>query len=399
MDNFQSWMLEMPSVEPFYVVKCNDESSVLAVIAGLGAGFVCYSKAEMLKLFKLGVDSSRILYGNPCRPKSQLEFAMHHGIDLLTFESESELHKLKTQYDKAKLVLKVNPLNDRIQFGCHVDDVSHLLHVASQLDMTIIGLSLHLGDDILDLSEIEGAVDMARSIFSVAKDFGFEFSLLDIGGGDFIGKENSEFTFQELACTLRQSLDQFLLTHSDVRVIIESGNFFLQSAFSIAVRVLEHKEINSEFYGNTGSIIAPDDVEVQGYGGRVVNSYLVSDGVYGSFGNLLTCHDQLEPILMKEVSGDGSWETSCVCGPSCDSLDVLVSNCVLPRLDCGDWLAFRHVPMMSQTDKDIAKKFVIHEKQWLQLCLMTADMKAKANMKLLAGDEEWESISYVWPET
>lgn len=32
---------------------------------------------------------------------------------------------------------------------------------------------------------------------------------------------------------------------------------------------------------------------------------------------------------------------SSVRGPSYDSLDCLVANCMLPRLNVGDWLAFR----------------------------------------------------------
>lgn len=40
----QIWKEKLPRVEPYYAVKCNDNITVLEVLAALGTGFDCASK-------------------------------------------------------------------------------------------------------------------------------------------------------------------------------------------------------------------------------------------------------------------------------------------------------------------------------------------------------------------
>ena len=56
----------------------------------------------MKKVIKLQVPSDKILYGSPCRPSSQLQFAVQEGVKLLTFESEVELRKLNYKHRTAE---------------------------------------------------------------------------------------------------------------------------------------------------------------------------------------------------------------------------------------------------------------------------------------------------------
>ncbi len=77
----------MPTVMPFYAVKCNPEPAILKLLASLGAGFDCASKAELETVLALGVPTSRIIFAHPCKKPADLKFAMEHHVQVrsLTF--------------------------------------------------------------------------------------------------------------------------------------------------------------------------------------------------------------------------------------------------------------------------------------------------------------------------
>jgi ornithine decarboxylase len=77
--------------------------------------------------------------------------------------------------------------------------------------------------------------------------------------------------------------------------------------------------------------------------------YYVNDGVYGSFNCILFDHAVVTP---KVLARDGEFlygtptmtsEKLFRCslwGPTCDSMDCLTKEGVLPLMDVGDWLYF-----------------------------------------------------------
>jgi diaminopimelate decarboxylase len=56
---FKAWRAAMPRVIPYYAVKCNPEPALLKLLAALGAGFDCASKAELETVMGLGVSRDR----------------------------------------------------------------------------------------------------------------------------------------------------------------------------------------------------------------------------------------------------------------------------------------------------------------------------------------------------
>ena len=56
---FKAWRAAMPRVIPYYAVKCNPEPALLKLLAALGAGFDCASKAELETVLGLGVTRDR----------------------------------------------------------------------------------------------------------------------------------------------------------------------------------------------------------------------------------------------------------------------------------------------------------------------------------------------------
>lgn len=83
-------------------MKCNDNLTVLEVLAALGTGFDCASKSEINKVLSLGVDSDRIIFANPAKPTSHIRHAAAMGVNVMTFDNEVELYKVKSLFPDAK---------------------------------------------------------------------------------------------------------------------------------------------------------------------------------------------------------------------------------------------------------------------------------------------------------
>jgi ornithine decarboxylase len=61
-------------------------------------------QGEINKILELGVDPSRIIFANPAKPASHIRYAAALGVDIMTFDNECELRKIKSLYPAAKYV-------------------------------------------------------------------------------------------------------------------------------------------------------------------------------------------------------------------------------------------------------------------------------------------------------
>jgi ornithine decarboxylase len=61
-------------------------------------------QGEINKILELGVDPRRIIFANPAKPASHIRYAAALGVDIMTFDNECELHKIKSLFPAAKYV-------------------------------------------------------------------------------------------------------------------------------------------------------------------------------------------------------------------------------------------------------------------------------------------------------
>lgn len=328
------WRDKLPRIEPFYAVKCNPDPVILSALDNLGVGFDCASRSEISEIIELGVDPSRIIYANPCKQVSHVRFAESNGIKLMTFDNADELLKIKRHFPNADLVLRIITDDSRsvcklsTKFGAPLDITKSLLQKAKELDLNVVGVSFHVGSGCYDANAFRDAVYSARKVFDEAKKVGFSPHLLDVGGG-FPGTDDG-VSFEEIAEVLSKSIDR--LFPRNVRVIAEPGRFFVSAAFTLAVHVSSRRAILDS--NNEHSFM-----------------YYVNDGVYGSFNCILFDHAIVEAKVL-QVSGefayDKKWDGSSIykCsiwGPTCDSLDCIKKNALLPLLEVGDWIYFENM--------------------------------------------------------
>ncbi|KAJ1725047.1 Ornithine decarboxylase [Coemansia biformis] len=338
---FVQWAALLPRVQPFFAVKCNPDPLVIRLLARLGAGFDCASKAEIQQVLDAGGVARDIIYAHPCKPASHLRFARAAGVALMTFDNADELAKMAELYPGAKAVLRILADDSGalcqlgLKFGAAPQDTRPLLAAARRLGVDVVGVSFHVGSGCQSPAAFADAVLRARGVFDQAAELGFRPTVLDVGGG-FPGRgDQSGLPFDVVASVLGAALD----THfpaadcGHVRVIAEPGRYFVASAFSLAVNVVARRQV------------VRDD---SGCGGRAF-MYYINDGVYGSFNCIMFDHQHPRPRVLASrgrfVDDDGPapaepvYESS-VWGPTCDSIDCVVPSGALPELLTGDWLVF-----------------------------------------------------------
>jgi len=325
VDKYLLWKKKLPRAEPFYAVKSNPDPQIVETLFHLGAGFDCASKGEIQQVLSMGCDPSRIIFANPCKHPDHILFAKENGVAMMTFDNMAELYKIHEHFPEAKLVLRILPDDSYsimpfgIKFGATLEDSFKLIEKCKELNMTLMGVSFHVGSGCLSGVAWVEALKLARKVFDEAIRVGFDMTLLDLGGG-WPGTENGPLTFADIGTEISPVIDELFPPH--VKVIGEPGRFFCTEASSLAVYIISKRERTNPQN--------PDETETQ---------YYISDGVYGSFNCIIFDHAKPEPSFLVDVS-DRRLLPSCIFGPTCDSMDLVVKKTLLPEHFPGEWLLF-----------------------------------------------------------
>ncbi|KAF8573939.1 ornithine decarboxylase [Ramaria rubella] len=340
----ERWRNNLPDIEPFFAVKSNPDPYVIRLLAGLGAGFDCASHGEISQVLELGVDPSRIIFANPCKPTSFVRAAAKSGVDMMTFDNADELYKVARAHPRAKLVVRILTDDTKslcrlgLKFGAPMAAVPELLATARELGLDVIGVSFHVGSGCFDPNAYGDAVMRAKAAFDMGKAAGYMFSLLDVGGGF------EDADFEHMAKVLREAVEAYFPDRLEegVRVIAEPGRFFVARAFTLAVNIIARRACQG-VEAEATEAADPENPSIM---------YYINDGVYGSFNCILFDHQKAHPYVVtlnksfvsETALARESYATSSVWGPTCDSIDCVCPVARLPAsLEVGDWLGFRNM--------------------------------------------------------
>ncbi|XP_059546405.1 antizyme inhibitor 2-like isoform X4 [Myotis daubentonii] len=285
------------------------------------------ASVELEQVLGLGVAPSRIIYGNPCKPVSHLQYAARHGVQLLTFDSEEELTKVAQHHPGARLVLRLwteysqSLILMTSKFGASLELCGHLLKSARDLGLAVVGASFHVGSGCQNPDRFAQVIADCRRVFEMGRGVGHEMSLLDIGGG-FPGVEGSEPEFEEMARVINAALAQDFPEGTGIEVIAEPGRFYAAPVCVAAVNIIAKK-----------AVLQP--------GGHRKLLYYLNEGHYGSFRAFHRDHVPRMPIVVKELCSKPPLFPCILYGPTCSAFDTFYNEEVqLPELDVGDWLIF-----------------------------------------------------------
>ena len=306
----------MPEISPHYAVKANPDIRVLKALKEKGCKFEIASIQELDLLLSIGVDAAAIHYSNPVKPSAFIKYAASKGLRWFAFDSKEELGKIQNLVPDAKLYLRFDtpnigsdwPLSGK--FGAKLRDIDDILDEAIQLQATLCGLTFHVGSQCRNVDNWNQAIDTAKKIFKSMVSRGLTPELLNIGGGYPVRLTKPIPSIEYIGDVIKGALRDI---DEGIQIAAEPGRYMVSDAAYFVCQVI-------------GTSIKGDE------------RWMYLDA--GVFGGLMECTQGIQyQIDVNNKSGNEvPWY---VAGPSCDSVDVLGREQMLPATTAeGDLLYF-----------------------------------------------------------
>jgi diaminopimelate decarboxylase len=313
-----------------FAVKANSNRSVLAVLAGLGAGADTVSEGEIRRALDAGVPAERIVFSGVGKSDRELAFALDAGVFQINVEAEPELVRLaRIAADKgvrAPFSIRVNPgvgagghakittggKGDK--FGVSAEEALRLYAEAAQSpSLAPKGLACHIGSQIAELTPLADAFGLMKRMVLQLRSEGHAVERLDLGGGLGVPYFNqteppSPQAFADMAAAAAGGLG--------VQYVFEPGRVIVANAGVLLSRVIH-------IHGR------PD-------GGR---RFLVLDAAMNDLIRpaLYDAYHDLRPVKARAQAAETVYD---VVGPVCESGDTFARGRALPELQEGELVAF-----------------------------------------------------------
>lgn len=317
--NYYDWINLLPKIKPYYAIKCNNNHHIIKHLYKLGCNFDCASKKEIEQILNFNDinNNDKIIFAHPCKYPSHLLFAQKNNINLMTFDNEYELDKIKKYFPNASLILRIaiddskSKCKFNKKFGCKYDNIKYLLLYAKSINLNIIGFSFHVGSMCSCPIIYYNSLIVVKNAIEIASELGFNINIIDIGGGFM------KNTFKETAIIINKSIEE-LFKDSNINFIAEPGRYMVESCQSLYLTIIGKKKIDNTFI------------------------YYINDSIYGSFNCIHFDYQNPEIIIDKYIDENDEKFNSIIFGNTCDSLDEIKSNIQLPELNINDKLYIKN---------------------------------------------------------
>lgn len=301
----------MPEVRIHYAMKANPHPEILRVMIEEGVAFEVASAGELEVLLVLGVPGHEIHYNNPIKPSGHLERAAREGVAWYAIDSVEELRKVVGAKADARLCLRIETQNLGSdwplvgKFGVPLAKARELVREARRIGADLAGVSFHVGSQCRNLDNWRIGIENAKLVFEMMRSHGLAPRLLNIGGGFPVLHTKPIPTIERIGASIRLALADL---PGDTRVMAEPGRYLVSDAAWLVSRVI-------------------------GTANRRGTRWVYLDA--GVFHGLMETVEGLEYQIRSERGGA---EIPCtVAGPTCDSVDVVARDRILPEgLRTGD---------------------------------------------------------------
>ena len=346
-EQYTKWVEYLPNIQPFFAVKSNPDNIIINMLARLGCNFDCASKNELRNALSITNNPDRIIFANPCKVSSHIIYARENNISKMTFDCLEELEKIHTIYPDAQIILRicVDDTNSKCKFnskfGCPLHNIPSIFERIKSLQMNLVGFSFHVGSGCSDPRSFYNAIKDCAVIYKLSKDYGFNISLIDIGGG-FPGVDKN-IKFADICENINEAIADFFAyetANNTIKFIAEPGRYFTEATHTLVINVIAKKKEDN------------------------VIKYYLNDGVYGSF-NCIN-YDHQTPELIPLLPHDAKQYNTTFFGPTCDSLDCIYKEIQYQELNIGDWLYVRNFGSYTIAPSTSFNGFEINNKKYIQ---------------------------------
>lgn len=310
-----------------YSLKANSNGALVRTIARLGGGADIVSGGELHRALMGGIPARKIVYSGVGKSEQELRLAIEAGILMINIESEGEFLLLKKLSRKMRrkvpVSIRVNPEIDpkthpyittglkKNKFGVLWSEASRLYReIAAEENLVPVGISSHIGSQILELGPFIEAVTSLRSMILELKGQGIAVEMLDIGGGLGITyKDEMPPRPDEYAGVVEDKLRDM-----GIRLILEPGRVLVGNSGIFVTKMLYVKRTQGKtFYIVDGAM-----------------NDLVRPSLYDAYHEII-------PV----VEAAGKTAAVDIVGPICESGDFLAKDRQLAEVKEGDLLAVK----------------------------------------------------------
>jgi len=309
----QRFKAAMPRVHPHYAVKANPDRRVLEALIEEGTGFEIASIAELDLLLELGVLAHEIFYSNPMKSRAYLEYAAAKGVEWFVIDSVEELRKIVSVKADAKMYLRIDTPNIGSdwplagKFGTHLGDIYEIIQEASELGADLAGVTFHVGSQCRNPQNWRVGIERAKKVFDDMQAMGLKPRLLNIGGGYPVRHTRPIPSIEVIANVINEAIADL---PDSIRIMAEPGRYLVSDSAYFVCRIV-------------------------GTATRNGKKWMYWDA--GMFGGVIEITEGLRYEIITDRSGNPTpWS---VAGPTCDSVDVLVHDMMLPSdMQEGDFI-------------------------------------------------------------
>ncbi|HUI60390.1 MAG TPA: type III PLP-dependent enzyme [Steroidobacteraceae bacterium] len=315
---FRKLRKALPGVDLHYALKPMPHPAVVQTVLQEGGFLDLATTGEVHLAQRLGADPERCIHTHPIKRDQDIRNALAFGVRTFVADNPDEVRKFAPHAQRAGLLLRVSFRNPGAvcdlsrKFGCDPEDLLGLARQAAELGIDVRGLSFHVGSQAADSAKhVEALQACARLMAAARRERLGRFDTLDIGGGFPIDYAQPVQDISRFCAPLRAALARL---PRRVRVIAEPGRY----------------------------IVGPSAIGVASVMGRAKREghwwYYLDDGIYGSYSGQLYDHARYPVEPLREAA---ERLPSVLAGPTCDSIDVIAENLMLPELRMGDLIVGR----------------------------------------------------------
>ncbi|MBT8324362.1 MAG: diaminopimelate decarboxylase [Winogradskyella sp.] len=246
-----------------YAVKALSNISILKLLKSLGSSLDTVSVQEVQLGLKAGFKPESIIYTPNGVSLEEIETVAKYGVQI-NIDNLSILEQFGTKYPDIPVCIRINPHvmaggNTNIsvghidsKFGISIHQIPLLLRIVQNTKMTINGIHMHTGSDILDIDVFLYASEI---LFETAKQFN-ALEFIDFGSGFKVPykKGDIETNIEELGEKLSKRFNEFCKSYGKpLTLAFEPGKFLVSEAGSFLAKVNVVKQTTSTVFAQIDS--------------------------------------------------------------------------------------------------------------------------------------------------
>jgi len=246
-----------------YAVKALSNISILKLFKSLGSGIDTVSIQEVQLGLAAGFLPEQIIFTPNGVSLTEIEEAAKLGIQI-NIDNLAILEQFGTKHPNVPVCIRINPHvmaggNSNIsvghidsKFGISIHQIPHLLRIVENTKMTINGIHMHTGSDILDIDVFLYASEI---LFETAKQFK-NLDFIDFGSGFKVPYKvgDIETNIEELGKKLSSKFNQFCKDYGkELTLAFEPGKFLVSESGRFLATVNAVKQTTSTVFAQVDS--------------------------------------------------------------------------------------------------------------------------------------------------